>query len=109
MAGFDAYDEHDAVGLADLVKRDEVSPADLLETAIDRAEQRDPIINAMSQKLYDHGRMAIENGLPDGPFSGVPFLLKDAGAHKAHGQVLIVIHSGSGRKSRFPPLGAMSH
>ncbi len=83
MAGFDAYDEHDAVGLADLVKRGEVSPADLLETAIDRAEQRDPIINAMSQKLYDHGRTAIENGLPDGPFSGVPFLLKDAGADLA--------------------------
>ena len=78
MAVFEAYDEHDAIGLADLVKRGEVSAADLLETAIERVEQRNPIINAMSQNLFDHGREAIRNGLPEGPFRGVPFLLKDA-------------------------------
>ena len=78
MAVFEAYDEHDAIGLADLVKRGEVSAADLLETAIERVEQRNPIINAMSQSLFDHGREAIRNGLPEGPFRGVPFLLKDA-------------------------------
>ncbi len=79
------YDAHDATALADLVARGEASPQELLETAIDRAEARNPAINALSQKLYDHGRNAIAAGLPDGPFRGVPFLLKDAsGELKGH-------------------------
>lgn len=80
---FDAYRQHDATALAQLVADGEVPAEELLETAIAAAEQENPGINALSQKLYDHGRTALSAGLPDGPFKGVPFLLKDASADLA--------------------------
>ena len=79
MPEFVDYERYDALGLADLVRRKAVSPRDLLETAIKRVEARNPAVNAVVMPLYDYGRKAIENGLPDGPFRGVPFLLKDLG------------------------------
>jgi amidase len=80
MPGFADYEQYDALGLADLVRRGKVAPADLLDAAIDRVEARNPRVNAVTMKLYDHGRRAIADGLPDGPFRGVPFLVKDLGA-----------------------------
>src|SRR4026209_202667 len=80
MAAFADYEQYDALGLADLVRRGKVMPIDLLEAAIDRLEARNPTVNAVIMPLYDHGRRAIADGLPDGPFRGVPFLLKDLGA-----------------------------
>ncbi len=77
MSGFADYEQYDALGLADLVRRGKVSPAELLEAAIERVEARNPALNAVVMKLYDHGRKAIADGLPDGPFRGVPFLMKD--------------------------------
>jgi len=74
---FKEYDQYDAVGLAQLVRKGEVSPEQLLEEAIARVEQRDPALNTVVNKLYDLGRDAIRAGLPDGPMRGVPFLLKD--------------------------------
>src|SRR6202795_3867563 len=67
----------DAVGLADLVRRKQVSAADLLDEAIARTAKVDPQINAVVVKHYDYAERQIENGLPAGPFAGVPFLLKD--------------------------------
>ena len=80
MPGFADYEQYDALGLADLVRRSKVAPADLLDAAIERVEARNPRVNAVTMKLYDHGRRAIADGLPDGPFRGVPFLVKDLGA-----------------------------
>ena len=77
MSGFSQYEEYDALGLADLVRRKEVTPLEMLEAAIERVEARNPAINAVTMKLYDFGRKAIIDGLPDGPFRGVPFLMKD--------------------------------
>ena len=74
---FKEYDQYDAVGLAQLVRKGEASPEHLLEEAIARVEQRDPALNTVVSKLYDHARKAIRAGLPDGPLRGVPFLLKD--------------------------------
>ena len=74
---FNEYDDYDAVGLAQLVRNGDVSPEQLLEEAIARVEQRDPALNAVVNKLYDHARAAIRAGLPQGPLRGVPFLLKD--------------------------------
>lgn len=74
---FKEYDNFDAVGLAQLVRSKQVSPEQLLEEAIARVEQRDPALNSVVNKLYDHARAAIRAGLPDGPLRGVPFLLKD--------------------------------
>ena len=81
-AGTD-YTRQDMMGLADLVRSKQVSPGELLEEAISRAETADPRFNFMAQKLYDYGRKRIEDGLPDGPFTGVPWLLKDLHMHLA--------------------------
>ena len=80
MAGFENYEDHDGLGLARLVRRGDVSAEEVLDAAIERVEARNPLINAVVQKLYDHGRGQIAAGLPDGPFKGVPFLLKDLGS-----------------------------
>src|SRR4030095_13941451 len=80
MAAFTDYEQYDALGLADLVRRGKVTPTDLLEAALEPVEARNTTVNAVIMRLYDHGRRAIADGLPDGPFRGVPFLLKDLGA-----------------------------
>src|SRR6266850_2585592 len=77
MRGFAEYEQYDALGLADLVRRKEVTPSELLEAAIERVETRNPAVNAVVMKLYDYGKKAIVDGLPDGPFRGVPLLMKD--------------------------------
>ena len=74
---FAEYSKYDALGLAELVRKGEVSPEELLEAAIQRTEQVNPKINAVVLKHYELAREAIRRGLPDGPFRGVPFLLKD--------------------------------
>ena len=77
MSGFTEYENFDALGLADLVRRKQVTAEELLESAIARIEARNPQINAVTMKLYDYARQAIASGLPDGPFRGVPYLMKD--------------------------------
>ena len=79
MGGFTDYERHDAIGLAELVRQKEVSPSELLDAAIDRVELRNGAVNAVIMTLYDYARKSIKDGLPDGPFRGVPFLLKDIG------------------------------
>jgi amidase len=79
VSGFADYQRYDALGLADLVRRKVVSPDELLDAAIERVEARNGAVNAIVMPLYDYGRRAIADGLPDGPFRGVPFLLKDLG------------------------------
>ena len=74
-------DQHDAMGLAALVRGRKVSPAELLEMAISRSEAMNPRFNFMAQKHYDFARAEIARGLPDGPFAGVPWLLKDLAAY----------------------------
>ncbi len=74
---FDEYRKHDAAALAGLIARREVSPAEVLEIAIARAEQVNPAINAVVHKQYDRARREIAAGLPAGPLAGVPYLIKD--------------------------------
>src|SRR6476619_2687086 len=74
---FKEYGNYDAVGLADLVRRKQVTPRELLDEAVARTAKVDPHINAVVVKHYDYAERQIERGLPDGPFTGVPFLLKD--------------------------------
>jgi len=68
---------------AALVRAGEVSATEVLEAAIARVEKRNPAINAVVMELYDFAAQAIEAGLPDGPLTGVPFLLKDLGSSLA--------------------------
>jgi amidase/6-aminohexanoate-cyclic-dimer hydrolase len=71
------YSKYDGLGLAELVKRREVQATELLERAMARTEAVNGKINAIVLKLYDQAREAILSGLPKGPFTGVPFLVKD--------------------------------
>ncbi|GAB3491902.1 amidase [Spirosoma knui] len=74
---FDEYVTHDATALAELVSSGDVTPAELLATAIARAEAVNPEINAIVTPLYEQG-IAMTKQLPkSGTFCGVPFLLKD--------------------------------
>jgi amidase len=70
----------DATAQAELVRIGEVSPEELTQAAIDRAERLNPELNAIIHPLYEQGLEASRGELPDGPFQGVPFLFKDLGA-----------------------------
>ena len=72
--------EMDATAQAELVRDGEASPAELVEAAIERAERVNPELNAIIHSFYDEAREQAAGELPDGPFRGVPFLLKDLGA-----------------------------
>lgn len=70
----------DATAQADLVRRREVSPSELVDAAIARVEALDPKVNAVVIPSLEKARdQAADPSLPDGPFRGVPFLLKDLG------------------------------
>ncbi len=73
---FKEYAQYDALGLAELVAQRQVTPLELAEEAIARIEKHNPTLNAIVRPLYDYGR-AIAAAPGDGPFRGVPFLLKD--------------------------------
>jgi len=73
----------DATGQADLVRRGEASPKELVEAAIARIERINPQLNAVIRERFDAARTEAAGDLPDGPFRGVPMLLKDLGCHLA--------------------------
>ena len=83
-AGQDAwYDEHDAVGLAQLVAAGEVTAAEVVDEAIARIEARNASLNAVIATCYDDARDRLAAGLPAGPLMGVPMLIKDLYVHVA--------------------------
>ena len=73
----------DATAQADLVRRGEVSPKDLVEAAITRIEAVNPRLDAVIRTRFDQARAEAAGTLPDGPFRGVPILLKDLGCFVA--------------------------
>lgn len=96
---YEEYRSYDAVGLAELVARGEVSPAELLDTAIARADRVDSRLNAIVRRMDDLARRQTADTL-SGPFAGVPFLLKDlsqdyAGVPTGSGSRSLQRHSAS--------------
>ncbi|MFH1177956.1 MAG: amidase, partial [Acidobacteriota bacterium] len=77
MTAFSDYERYDGLSLAELVRRREVTPAELVEAAIARIEARNPALNAVVHTMYEKARAAAAGPLPGGPFAGVPLLLKD--------------------------------
>jgi len=77
------YDQYDGLGLAELVRKRQVTPHELLEIARQRVEQRNPATNAIVYRMYDEAEAAISAGLTSGPFTGVPYVLKDLGVSYA--------------------------
>ncbi|MGD9601184.1 MAG: amidase [Gammaproteobacteria bacterium] len=78
---FPEYSRYDGLGLAELVRRGEVSPADLVDSALDAVERLNPELNCVVQKLRAQALAEVRRGLPHGPFRGVPFLVKEFGMH----------------------------
>ncbi|HEY3311852.1 MAG TPA: amidase [Anaerolineales bacterium] len=77
MARFPEYSKYDGLGLAELVRRKEISAIELVEEAIQRIESQNPKLNAVITRMYDTAREEAKNPNLDAPFAGVPFLMKD--------------------------------
>ena len=73
----------DATAQAELVRKRDLQPADLVEAAIERIERLNPMLNAVITPMYDRALEQARGPLPEGPFTGVPYLLKDLGAQVA--------------------------
>lgn len=71
------YEKYDATAMAELVRARQIHPSELLETAIHRAESLNPDLNAIIHSFHDRARGMASGNLPEGRFTGVPFLLKD--------------------------------
>ncbi len=88
----------DATAQAELVRRGEVQPIELVDAAIARIEQLNPRLNAVITPTFEKARAQARGAVPDGPFRGVPFLLKDLGAHSAgdpfHGGMRLLRDAG---------------
>lgn len=67
----------DATALAERVRQGAVHPTELVEQAITAIEAVNPRLNAVVHRMYDQARAAAKAELPDGPFRGVPFVVKD--------------------------------
>jgi amidase len=83
------YLQHDGVGLAELVRRGDVTASELLDAAIRRADAVNPRLNAIVIPMYEIAR-ELARTAPQGPLAGVPFLIKDlkqdyAGVHASWG------------------------
>jgi Amidase len=77
---FTEYCAYDAVGLAELVRRGDVQPTELIESALDAIAVLNPSLNAVSRVFPDLAMDIVEASKPDAPFRGVPLLLKDLGS-----------------------------
>ncbi|MBK0867710.1 amidase [Saccharopolyspora sp. HNM0986] len=95
---YSEYREHDGLGLAELIRTGAVPAAEVLEAAVARAEDVGPRLGALTQRLYDQARERVRGGAPEGPFTGVPFLLKDL-----HQEVAGLPSSGGSRALRTVP------
>ncbi len=71
------YADYDGLGLAELIRKKDVKPIELVEEAIDRSEKLNPKLNFIVFRDYERARKTAQGDLPKGPFSGVPFYLKD--------------------------------
>ena len=71
------YVKYDGLGLAELVRQKDVSPAELVEAAIARAEAVNPALNFMVYQDFERARAAAASRAPVGLFAGIPFFLKD--------------------------------
>jgi amidase len=75
------YASRDGLGLAELVARKEVTPQELVDAALQAVERLNPRLNAVLQTLPEEARREVGKGLPQGPFRGVPFVIKELVLH----------------------------
>jgi len=114
MPKMTTFSEYDGLGLAELVAKKAVTPGELVDAAIDRIEDHNPTLNAVVYKAFDEARRRATEPLPDGPFKGVPFLIKDlgvsvAGWPRSHGSKFgnLVDSADSGLMARYRSSGVI--
>lgn len=78
MTAFPEFHRYDGLALAELVRKKEVTPSELVEEAVSRIEAYNPKINAVVYEMFDKARAQAKSEPSGGKFSGVPFLLKDS-------------------------------
>lgn len=83
MTTTDPFAALDATAQADLVRTGQVSPLELVDAAIARIEALNPTVNAVIHERFERARAEAAAELPEGPFRGVPFVLKDLAAYSA--------------------------
>ena len=77
MKGLDEIVNLDALGQAELVRKKEIKPLELMDGAIQRIERLNPTLNAVVTPMYEYARKQASAAVAEGLFGGVPFLLKD--------------------------------
>ncbi len=77
MKGYEALAFLDATDLAKLIRKKEIQAEELLEFTIQRIKKINPKLNAVITPMFEEARKALLGPFPDGPFVGVPFLIKD--------------------------------
>jgi amidase len=115
MPKMTTFSEYDGLGLAELVAKKAVTPGELVEAAIDRIEDHNPTLNAVVYKGFDDALRQATEPLPDGPFKGVPFLIKDlgisvAGWPRTHGSRFgnLIDAADSGLMARYRSSGIIA-
>lgn len=83
MSDTDGHDTLDAVGLAEAIHRGDIAPREAVDAAIGRIEAGNDALNAVICERFDAARLEANGDLPDGPFRGVPILLKDLNGQMA--------------------------
>jgi amidase len=81
MISIEEYAKHDGLGLAELVAKKQVTPQELADTALAAVAKINPKLNAVLQTLPAESRAEIGRGIPEGPFRGVPFMIKELVLH----------------------------
>jgi amidase len=79
----DVLEDRDATELAELVRRGDVQPVELVDAAVARIEAHDGRLNSVLHRQFERARREACGPLPDAPFRGVPFLFKDVGCEEA--------------------------
>ncbi|HEX7096071.1 MAG TPA: amidase, partial [Acidimicrobiales bacterium] len=74
------FDESDATGIAAAIRSGEVSAREVVEFALARIDERNGLLNAVIARRDDAALAEVDAGLPDGPLTGVPIVIKDLGA-----------------------------
>lgn len=77
------YRQYDAIALADLMRRGELSATEVTDAAISRAETVNPVLNAICKPLFGEARRQAGGDAGAGSLAGVPMLLKDLAQEQA--------------------------
>ena len=77
MPIFSEYSSFDAIGLTEIIQKKEVHPQDIIDSAIDQINKKNPTLNAVVEFDFERAKQEAQSSIQNNLFFGVPFLLKD--------------------------------